>query len=621
MTMFTNARGVALCCVLACVCGSPAPAAAEWRRLDTPNFIVIGDAGARELREIAVKFEGFRETLGRVLSAQVTATAVPTVVIVFRNDGAFTPFKRLYQGKPVASVGTFYGSRDVNYIAIVNDGRPGALRVIFHEYAHLVVSNVAMNLPAWLNEGLAEYYSTYEFFQGGREALIGRPIESHLRLLSERALLPLDQLLAVDRSSPLYNEGERRSVFYAQAWALTHMLLLGEPSRATQLGAFIRHTQAGMPGSEAWRQAFGDMDAARELERYARRHSFRAVSYKFTDKLATFDAQAAAMAAADVQAFLAGLHIRQRRYDDAARLLEPVLKAEPSHPLANVAMASVEAEKEDFAGAAARLMSLASTGDWFVSYAAGTAFTDIIHGQQRASDAHVTAARLHFDAVRRHREVPNTLAHLAMLDLMSSGRPRPESRTLIEQARRLAPGRDDYALIHARLLAMEDQFAAARQILAPLMAPGYPDYVRDTARSWMGTIGRMEEIRQAAAQHRAGGSPTSYEPKGNTPSLPSRVQPVFRMPATGETRIEGTLERIDCPLRAPATFHVRTASGVETLRAESLETVEFITYREDLAGSVSCGSWKPPASVYATWRTGSTAGVKMLVAVEFLPPR
>jgi hypothetical protein len=408
-------------------------------------------------------------------------------------------------------------------------------------------------------------------------------------------------------------------VFYAQAWALTHMLLAGEPSRATELGAFIRHTQAGTPASEAWRLAFGDMNATRELERYVRRQSFRAASYKFTDKLATFDGHANAMAAADVQAFLARLHIRQERYDDAVRLLVPVLKVEPSHPMANVAMASIEAEKGDYAVASGRLMSLAATGDWFVSYAAGTAFTDLLQGQQRASDAHVAAARSHFDAARRHREVPNTLAHLAMLDLMPPGKPRPESRTLIEQARRLAPGRDDYALIHARLLAMEEQFAAAREILAPLMAPGYPDHVRDTARSWMGTILRMEEIRQAAARHRAGGTPTGYEPKGTTPALPSRVQPAFRTPGPGETRIEGTLERIDCPPRAPATFHVRTASGVETLRAESLDAVEFITYRADLSGSVSCGLWKPPASVYATFRTESTASVKMLVAVEFLP--
>jgi hypothetical protein len=617
---FTTTRLAALR-ALACACCLllPAPAAAEWRRLDTPNFIVIGDAGARELRDIAVKFEGFRETLGRVLSAQATATAVPTVVIVFPNDRAFTPFKRIFEGRPVASTGTFYGSRDINYIAIVNDGRPGALRVIFHEYAHLVVSNVAMNLPAWLNEGLAEYYSTYELSQGGREALIGRPIESHLRLLSGTSLLPLDQLLAVNHSSPLYNEGERRSVFYAQAWALTHLLLLGEPSRADQLAAFIRHRQAGMAETDAWRQAFGDLRMDRELERYARRQSFRALSFKFTDKLATFDAQAVSMPGADVQAFLAGLHVRQRRHDDAERLLAPVMKSDPSHALSNVVMASVDAEKNNHAGAMARLMALGPSGDWFVSYAAGAAFTTLMDGRQRPSDANVVSARSHFDAVRRHREMPNVLAHLAMLDLLSSGKPKAESRVLIEQARRLAPGRDDYALIHARLLAMDEQFAAARQILAPLMAPGYPDHVRETARSWMGNVVRMEENRRAVAQNRRAEPSRAPEPTGTEAARPSAVRPVFRATLIGETRLEGTLERIDCPARAPVTFHVRTAAGIATLHAEKLDAVEFITYRDDLRGSISCGPWKEPAPVYATWRDGPKAGVKTIIAVEFLP--
>ena len=48
------------------------------------------------------------------------------------------------------------------------------MQVVFHEYAHLVVSNVMRNVPVWLNEGLAEYYSTYEMRDGGREAVIGR---------------------------------------------------------------------------------------------------------------------------------------------------------------------------------------------------------------------------------------------------------------------------------------------------------------------------------------------------------------------------------------------------------------------------------------------------------------
>ncbi len=51
-----------------CALAVPTPAAAEWRRLESPNFVVVGDVSARTLREVAVEFEGFRETLTRVLS-------------------------------------------------------------------------------------------------------------------------------------------------------------------------------------------------------------------------------------------------------------------------------------------------------------------------------------------------------------------------------------------------------------------------------------------------------------------------------------------------------------------------------------------------------------------------
>ena len=93
--------------VLVVVAFDGAPAQAQWRRLDSPNFVVIGDVPVRDLRDVAVQFEGFRETLGRVLSARVTTTAVPSVVIVFPSDQALAPFRPKYQGKPVEIAGLF----------------------------------------------------------------------------------------------------------------------------------------------------------------------------------------------------------------------------------------------------------------------------------------------------------------------------------------------------------------------------------------------------------------------------------------------------------------------------------------------------------------------------------
>jgi hypothetical protein len=235
---------------LLCV-AAPDPAGAEWRRVDSPNFVVVGEVGTRELRDMAVKFEGFRETLSRVLIEGATATPVPTVVIVFSSDRAFTPVKPRYNGKPIEAAGYFMPRQDANYIAIVADGRQDRLNIVFHEYAHLITSNTARNVPTWLSEGLAEYYSTFEVTKGGQQALLGRPVGEHLDLLREARLLSLDELLNVDSRSSLYNEGNRRSIFYAQSWALTHLILLGQPTRTKALLAYLTSVAEGTP---RWRR-------------------------------------------------------------------------------------------------------------------------------------------------------------------------------------------------------------------------------------------------------------------------------------------------------------------------------------------------------------------------------
>ena len=246
------------------------PVFAEWRRIDSPNFVVVGDVSAGELREIARRFESFREVLARVLTERFIASAVPTVVVVFPSDRAFTPFKPKFNGKTIELSGLFLPRRDVNYIAMVRDWDEDTMRVVFHEYSHLITSNIAGNVPVWLNEGLAEFYSTFQLV-GDREAMIGRPVPGHLQRLNQHALLSLEELLNVKHDSPLYNEGDRRSIFYAQSWALTHLLLVSQPPRRDKLGAYVASVDDGAPPLEAWQRAFAADRIDRELQNYIRR--------------------------------------------------------------------------------------------------------------------------------------------------------------------------------------------------------------------------------------------------------------------------------------------------------------------------------------------------------------
>jgi hypothetical protein len=621
--MSIRLRVVGVLSAIACVAAvSPPAASAEWRRLDTPNFIVIGDVSTRNLREVATEFESFRETLGRVLNARATTTSVPTVVVVFPNDRAFTPFKPLHEGKPVDVAGVFYGSRDVNYITLVHDGRPGGLRIVFHEYAHLVISNVAGQLPAWLNEGLAEYYSTYEYRRGGREAMIGRPIDSHLRLLGERRPLPLSELITVDHTSALYNERERRSIFYAQSWALTHMLLLGQPPRVQALAAYVGHIQNGIPERDAWRQAFGDVDMDRALSNYLRQPAFRAYAFKFSEQLTTVDMEASTLAPEAVTGFLAGLRIRQQRHDEADALLRGTDARAAGH--VRLARAQLDLARDDSPSAAEHLMSVGDAGDWFVAYSAGMALASILERSPNPPEDRLAAARARLEEVRRERELPHVLARLSMLDAMSPQGASAGTLERIERARALAPGREEYALVHARVLAGLGDFARARSVLGPLMVPGMPEHVRSNARAWMGAVVRMEEAATRVAERRlagtTAGATASADPTPAVDMPPAVTHLELRRMLPGEQRVEGTLVAIDCrPGGAPVMFRVTTPDGPRTFEAPGLGDVDFITYRETTGGAINCGPLERPLPAYVTWRDGAAPGTSTVVAVEFLP--
>jgi hypothetical protein len=50
-----------------------------------------------------------------------------------------------------------------------------------------------------------------------------------------------------------------------------------------------------------------------------------------------------------------------------------------------------------------------------------------------------------------------------------------------------------------------------------------------------------------------------------------------------------------------------------------MQEVDFITYRDDFKGTISCGPIKEPMRVYVTWRPGTGPDTKRAVAIEVLP--
>ena len=177
-----------------------------WTSVRTKNFFLLGNASEKEIRQVATRLEQFRYVFSQLFPKVNMTSIVPTTVVVFKNDSSYTPFKPLYNGKPANVAGYFQSGEDVNYITLTSEKREeNPYAVIFHEYSHLIVNNNLGDPPVWFNEGLAEYYSTFDVSDGDKKITLGTPIANHVYLLREQ-FMPLESLLRVTPNSPAYNE-------------------------------------------------------------------------------------------------------------------------------------------------------------------------------------------------------------------------------------------------------------------------------------------------------------------------------------------------------------------------------------------------------------------------------
>jgi Flp pilus assembly protein TadD len=214
--------------------------ARPWVESRTLHFHTYSCGPSREVAKLAARLEQFQEAYSVLAGAQAVASP-PIVVIAFPDHEAMTPFLPLYNDQPANLAAFFIRGSDENLIVLsLSQESSEGLEAVFHEYTHLLLRHNARFWPLWLNEGMAEIYSTFEV-TGEHTVRIGKPIEHHLHLLAHSSLMPLKDLFAVAHDSPEYNERERQGVFYAESWLLTHYLMAG-PIPAHKSG-FSRLTQ------------------------------------------------------------------------------------------------------------------------------------------------------------------------------------------------------------------------------------------------------------------------------------------------------------------------------------------------------------------------------------------
>jgi tetratricopeptide (TPR) repeat protein len=631
---------VALLLLLTAELSSPPPAQADgvdlWIKVQSKNFLLVGNAGERELRRIITRLEQFRAVFKHLpISGGAPDSIIPTTVLVFRDDLAYRPFEPLYQGQPSDVAGAFQSSADINYITLSADASHvrSTYALAFHEYSHLLIKNSMARVPLWLNEGLAEFYSTFEVADGNRKIKLGQPIKSRAQTVRQRELLPLSTLFTVDYQSPYYNEARGREIFYAESWAFVHYLLNGRsnPSRRPQLLRYLELLASGHADEEAFRQAFqtDTQTLEKELRQYIRLGRYAEESIAFEQPL-EFEAgvTATAMTSSEVKFYLGDLLLHAGRVEEAEPYLLDALKLDETLAPAQASLGLLRLQQNRFAEAVEALERAVAldSQNYLVHYRYADALSRAFAASELSFVGYYPpeALRVMRTELKRAIELAPRFVEsyrlLAFVNLVVNER-LEEAGELLSQAIKLAPERRELPFLLAQVHMRRDDLQSARRLLTSLLQTTDHPQLRTKAQALLESIAAREEqarrVKADAVRAEADEKPAGEVQPCDAPQPGPQKKPLR---FNGE-QVCGMLVRVDCD-EGSVLLLVEAQGATLKLRSDALNRIRFVTYTSDVRGQITCGLRQPATPVLVTYRLTKGRGAQAdgeVLAVEFIP--
>jgi tetratricopeptide (TPR) repeat protein len=306
----------------------------DWTRLDAGKFTIISAVSEKETLSWAVEFEQFHQGIQKVLRINEAALQ-PVTVVLFRSQSEMRPYKPLEKGRPAEVAGMFMRTPLGNFIEAAADSEDQQTRqLIFHEGVHWLTNVSDTQPPLWLDEGLAEVFSTFSV--DGDLYNYGNVLPWHVLLLDRGPTMPLKQLLAVQHGSLLYNEGERTSIFYAESWAFVHYLLFsGKLEERTRYNQLVRALRADSDPDTVFKQVFGADCAAMDqrLRDYLRSGSYTINRIRFDRSGVEHSFKIRRASRAEVDLAESSLLSAEDRPAEALPRLERITHEMPDNPL------------------------------------------------------------------------------------------------------------------------------------------------------------------------------------------------------------------------------------------------------------------------------------------------
>ncbi len=562
-----------------------AASSSGWVSARSSHFEVYAHSGA-DARQTLVRFEQLRAFFEQHTGIQVESH-LPLRVLVFSSIAEYSAFRW-----NSVSDAYFVAGEERDSIVLPD---PNSERLAAHEYWHFVEHAGNLRLPLWLNEGLADFFSTVRWeTHAGR---MGDPPPDHIAALRRGSWIPLPTLLSLAAGAPALSERSQSEMFYAESWALAHMLKLS-PAYAPRFPELMERLASGTPTLQALEGVYArPVDwIARDLRTWL--HKAHSVPLPAAMPSAPLSIAIAEVPPAEVGLSLAEILLSVGRVDQAESLYREVASEAP--------------ENADVAGRLA-LLALGRHD-----------LTEAREQWQRAIEHGIGDARICY-----------RFAELAE----EAGAPAVEVRRALERAVLLDPAYDDALFSLALTENRSGEPAAARRHLRAMrnITPGRR-FVYWTAMSdALNELGRRDEAKAAAetaktwaatAEERAYAERLAYvaetdlavrftrDSAGNVRLETARAPHdaadwnPFIEPGDHVRRVEARLREIQCG-GAATVFVVETASAVLGLKVPDPTHVQM----RNAPAEFTCGpqTGTHVLAVYA--ETGPATG--LLRGLEF----
>ena len=619
----------------------------EWLQVRSKNFNLVGNAGEKDIRKVATKLEQFRETFRQLFNRANLNASIPTNVIVFKSDNAYKPFKpKRADGKTDNFIaGYFQSGEDVNYITISTEGDDAdTYGTIFHEYVHFIINTNfgKSEVPPWFNEGLAEYYQTFEIDKD-QKVKLGLPQSNHLALLQQNKLIPLDTFFKISNYALHQNANHSRSIFYAQAWALIHYLVQG--GKSDGLNKFLTLAMKDVPSEKAFQEAFqiSYAEMEKELQKYVARNTYKYSVVTFKNKL-IFDSemQASPISEAVSDTYLGDLLYHTNRADDAEPFLQKAVALEPDSSMANTTFGMVKLRQKKFDEAKNYFEKAISENQKNHLALYNYAFLLSREGrdefgyvQSFPAEKAVKIRQLLKKAIETNPAFTESYELIAFVDLVNNEELN-EAASLLRKALQYQPGNQRYSIRIGEVLMRQNKFVEAKNIADKIAATTDDPQVKTQAERLVSQLQKIEEFkaRNEVARKQFEQPFLTRRDSNEKPLSPEEIakeeedQQIFstnqalRKAQNSEKQVIGHIQKIICKDNV-ITYSIKTKDETFMLTSKDFESLELVALIANPGNTqVGCDENISAVNAVLTYKPRFEAKNNLrgdLVAVDFVP--